>query len=109
VKILNLRNAKASLSSVIEEAQHERVLVTRHGKPTALIIGVEGEDLEDLLTRSSPEFWKMIEERRKSTRPRISLGDVEERIKARSSTGKRPQKTTPKRKRKSSKPRSKAI
>jgi antitoxin (DNA-binding transcriptional repressor) of toxin-antitoxin stability system len=35
------------------------VLITKHGKPAALIIGVEGEDLEDLLTMANPRFWEM--------------------------------------------------
>jgi hypothetical protein len=33
-------------------ADASRVLVTRHGKPAAIIIGVEGEDIADLMTRS---------------------------------------------------------
>jgi prevent-host-death family protein len=79
MKIVNLRDAKATLSSVIDEAQQERVLITRHGKPTALIIGVEGEDLEDLLTRTDPSFWRMIEDRRAAKRPRVSLAEMESR------------------------------
>ena len=79
MKIVNLRDAKATLSSVVDEAQEERVLITRHGKPTALIIGVEGEDLEGLLTRSDPNFWRLIEERRASKRKRVSLEEMESR------------------------------
>jgi hypothetical protein len=48
----------------MRSAQKEQVLVTRHGKPAVLIRGVEGEELEDLLTASDPAFWKMIEARR---------------------------------------------
>lgn len=100
MKIVNLRDAKATLSSVVDEAQGERVLITRHGKPTALIIGVEGEDLEDLLTRADPSFWKMIEDRRASKRPRASLEDVESRTTKRTkrSVKKRPSKKRRKKK-----------
>jgi antitoxin (DNA-binding transcriptional repressor) of toxin-antitoxin stability system len=56
-----------------------RVLVTRHGKPAALIIGVEGEDFEDLMTRSDPKFWQMIEARRKASKT-ISAGEMRKRL-----------------------------
>jgi prevent-host-death family protein len=65
MKVVAVREAKASLSEYIEEAQRDRVLITRHGKPAALVIGVEGETLEDLLTMGNPRFWEMIEDRRR--------------------------------------------
>jgi prevent-host-death family protein len=65
MKIVAVREAKASLSEYIEKAQQDRVLITKHGKPAALIIGVEGEDLEDLITMTNPRFWEMIEDRRR--------------------------------------------
>ena len=68
MKVVALGRAKNELSAYVDQAQHERVLVTRHGKPAVLIIGVEGEDFEDLMTRSDPEFWRMIEARRKASK-----------------------------------------
>lgn len=65
MKVVAVREAKASLSECIEEAQRDRVLITRHGRPAALVIGVEGETLEDLLTMANPRFWEMIEDRRR--------------------------------------------
>ena len=65
MKVVAVREAKASLSEYIEESQRDRVLITRHGKPAALVIGVEGEELEDLLTMANPRFWEMIEDRRR--------------------------------------------
>jgi len=64
MKVVAVREAKASLSEYIDKAQRDRVLITKHGKPAALVIGVEGEDLEDLLTMANPRFWEMIEDRR---------------------------------------------
>ncbi len=52
---------KTSLDSCIDEAQQERVIVTRKGKPVALIIGIDEEQLD--LGRDD-SFWKLIEERR---------------------------------------------
>jgi prevent-host-death family protein len=78
MKIVAVREAKASLSEYIEKAQQDRVLITRHGKPAALIIGVEGEDLEDLLTMTNPRFWEMIEDRRRENAS-SSLAEVRAR------------------------------
>src|SRR3954463_14494393 len=79
MKVIALGKAKNSLSEYVNQAQHGRVLVTRHGKPAALIIGVEGEDFEDLMTRSDPDFWRMIESRRKASK-NIPAGEMRKRL-----------------------------
>ncbi len=79
MKVVPLGQAKNELSAYVEEAQHDRVLVTRHGKPAALIIGVVGEDFEDLMTRSDPELWQMIEARR-ATSKTISSDEMRRRL-----------------------------
>jgi len=79
MKIVALAEAKNSLSAYIDDAQHDRVLVTRHGRPAALIIGVEGEQFEDLLTRSDSRFWEMIESRRKASKT-FSAAEMRRRL-----------------------------
>jgi antitoxin YefM len=74
MKVVALRAAKESLSEYVARAQKERILITRHGKPAALMIGVEGHDVEDLITAADPEFWRMIEARRRE--PAISLEEL---------------------------------
>jgi hypothetical protein len=59
----------------MESAQHERILVTRNGKLLAVVVGIENKDEEDLRLEASPDFWRMIEERRR--RPTRRLEDVE--------------------------------
>jgi len=78
MKVVALREAKQSLSGCVDDAQRDRVLITRHGKPAALVIGVEGQDLEDVLLLSNPRFWEMIEARRKQ--PTSSLEEVRARL-----------------------------
>ena len=68
MKVVALGRAKNEFSTYVEEAQHERVLVTRHGRPAAIIIGVAGETIEDLMTRSDRELWEVIEARRKAAK-----------------------------------------
>lgn len=65
MKLVAMHEAKAKLSEYVAVSQKDRVLITNHGKPAALVIGVEGANLEDLLTQSNPRFWAMIEEARK--------------------------------------------
>ena len=88
MKVVAVREAKASLSEYIDKAQRDRVLITKHGKPAALIIGVEGEDLEDLLTMGNPLFWEMIEERRRKNGS-SSLAEVRARYGVPTSRGQR--------------------
>jgi prevent-host-death family protein len=82
MKIVAIKDAKAKLSGYCEEAQEQRVLITKHGKPLVLVIGVEGQDLEDVLTASNPKFWELIEERRRQ--PTISSAEMRRRLKKRS-------------------------
>jgi prevent-host-death family protein len=65
MKFVGLKQAKAHLSEFVETAQRDRVLITRRGRPAALVIGVEGQDVEQVLLGSDAAFWKMIQERRK--------------------------------------------
>lgn len=74
MKVVGLREAKQQLSGCVVRAQRERVLITRQGRPAALMIGVEGHDLEDVLLMQNPRFWKMIEARR--AEPTLRLDEV---------------------------------
>jgi antitoxin (DNA-binding transcriptional repressor) of toxin-antitoxin stability system len=56
---------KADLESCISQAQQERVVIVRNGRPVALVVGVEGMDPEQLELGSSDKFWKLIARRRK--------------------------------------------
>ncbi|HZS39418.1 MAG TPA: type II toxin-antitoxin system prevent-host-death family antitoxin [Polyangia bacterium] len=49
MKVVALQAAKQSLSGIVHEAQRERIVITRHGKPVVMMIGIEGEDLEKVL------------------------------------------------------------
>ena len=55
----------ATLEICIKNARRDRVVVTRNGKPVALVLGVEGLDEEQLQLGSSEKFWTLIEERRR--------------------------------------------
>jgi prevent-host-death family protein len=78
MKVVAVREAKQQLSGRIDRAQKERVLITRRGKPAALVIGVQGQDLEEVLLMQNPLFWELIETRRK--RPTVSLAEIRKRF-----------------------------
>lgn len=78
MKTVALREAKQSLSGFVARSQRERVLITKHGRPAAVVIGVEGHDFEDVLVAEDPAFWRLIEERRRQRT--LSLSDVRARL-----------------------------
>ena len=56
---------QATLDTCVNDARHERVLITQNGLPVALVIGLEGMDEEQVRLGSSDEFWRAISERRR--------------------------------------------
>jgi len=75
MKRVALEQLPKEIAELIASAQRERVVITSNGEPYALIVGVEYKDEEDLQLEFSPDFWRMIEERRRST-VSIPLKDV---------------------------------
>jgi prevent-host-death family protein len=68
----------ATLETCVKNARRGRVVVTRKGKPVAVVVGVEGLDAEELQLGSSEKFWTLIEERRRQKT--ISRTQLEKRI-----------------------------
>jgi antitoxin (DNA-binding transcriptional repressor) of toxin-antitoxin stability system len=81
---------QATLDACIKNAQQERVVITRNGKPIALIVGVEGMDKEQLQLGSSDKFWKLIEKRRKDKT--VIRAELEQRLKKNGIRGRRQKK-----------------
>ena len=81
MKTVNVRNMQKKISECVDIAQKEAVVVTRHGQPAAIVIGVEGHDWEDVFYQTSPVFWKRIEERRRGRT--ISFAEMKQRVEAR--------------------------
>ena len=76
MKVVNLE--QTNLDTCVNDAQRERVVITRNGKPVALIVGVEGMDEEQLALGSSEKFWTLIAERR--TQKTVSRAEMEQHI-----------------------------
>jgi antitoxin (DNA-binding transcriptional repressor) of toxin-antitoxin stability system len=56
---------QATLDTCVQEAQRERLIITRDGIPVALMVGLEGLDEEQVQLGSSDEFWRLLAERRR--------------------------------------------
>ena len=82
MKVKALGRAKQELSETVDESQEEHVLITRHGKPAALLVGVEGMEVEEVVIASNPRFWELVEQRRNDPRPSFSIAEVRERLRA---------------------------
>jgi len=65
MKTVSMKNLQKHLKKSLDAAQQHKVVITRKGKPAAILIGVEGEDWETVVLQTSAPFWKLIEKRRK--------------------------------------------
>jgi antitoxin (DNA-binding transcriptional repressor) of toxin-antitoxin stability system len=72
---------KTDLESCINQAQRERVVIVRNGKPIALIVGIEGMDPEQLELGSNEKFWELITTRREQRG--ISRASLEKKLNSR--------------------------
>jgi len=80
MKTISVRDLQKKIRESVDEAQKDRVVVTRNGKPAALLIGVEGQDWEIVVLQTSAPFWKFIEKRRKEKT--IPLREMLKRVKS---------------------------
>ena len=78
MKTISVRELQKHIKEVVDSAQHDRVVVTRHGEPAAVLLGVEGKDWETVVIETSPAFWDLIEARREE--PTLSADELELRI-----------------------------
>jgi antitoxin (DNA-binding transcriptional repressor) of toxin-antitoxin stability system len=81
---------KINIGTCIADAQADRIVVTRNGKPVALIVGVEGLDAEQVELGTSSAFWQLIAERRKGKT--ISRAELERRLQRRDSLARKKRK-----------------
>ena len=78
MKEIALDRLALSVDQSLRVAQQDKVLILRHGKPYAVVVGLEDKDKEDWAFASSPAFWKMIRERRRQKG--IPLAQAEARL-----------------------------
>lgn len=67
MKKLTFEQLPTEIQQLLHDVATKRVLILRNGSPFAVIAGVGLKDEEDLELEESPEFWRMIQERRRET------------------------------------------
>jgi prevent-host-death family protein len=54
VKTVTVRDLQKRVKQCVDDAQRDHVVITRHGKPAAVLVGVEGADWDTLALQSTP-------------------------------------------------------
>lgn len=78
MKTVTVRDLQKRVKECVDHAQEDHVVITRHGKPAAVLVGVEGEDWDAVVLQTDPRFWKLIRARRKQ--PTVSLRQLKTRL-----------------------------
>jgi prevent-host-death family protein len=79
MKNIAAQELKSNLDAVLNSAQGERIVISRHGKPCAVLVGIEDYDAEDLRLAASQEFWQLIRSRRNGGKS-LPISDVESKL-----------------------------
>ena len=78
MKIASVAEVKSQLSAFLKATEAGPVVVTRNGRPVAVIVGVEdGDEIERLLMAYSPRLQAILAESRRQVRDGDVLGHEE--------------------------------
>lgn len=81
MRTVDIAEATGSLSEYARQIRRGPVVVTRRGRPLAVVVAVQGLDLETLSLSTNPDFIALIERSRASYRANggLSLDQVRRR------------------------------
>ena len=78
MKIAPVAEIKAQFSAYLRSSEEGPIVVTRHGKPVAVLLSVDDEeDLERLIVAYSPKFRRLLEAGREQIREGEGQGHEE--------------------------------
>jgi prevent-host-death family protein len=82
MRTVDISEATGSLSEYARQIRRGPVVVTRRGKPVAVVVAVRGLDLETLSLSTNPDFIALIERSRADYRATggLSLDQVRRRF-----------------------------
>jgi len=78
MKIISVRDLQKRVRESVDAAQSDRVVITRSGKPAAVLVGVEGQDWETVVLETNAKFWRLIAKRRKQRT--VSMAEMRKRL-----------------------------
>ncbi len=74
MKIAPVADVKARFSAYLKESEEGPVIVTRNGKPVAVLISMENEEeLERIILAYSPKFQGLLEKSRNQIQDRSGI------------------------------------
>lgn len=81
MKTISIRDLQKKIKESVDASQSDRLVVTRRGKPAAILVGVEGADWETVVLETKAAFWRLIEKRRRQ--PTVSLAEMRKKFRSR--------------------------
>jgi len=72
MKTISVRELQKCIKECVDHSQKACVVVTRHGRPSAILVGVEGKDWEHLVTHTAPELSKYIAAKPRRTKAKTT-------------------------------------
>lgn len=81
MKRATVQDLQKRAGEFVAKSQKDRIVITQHGQPAAVLVGVAKQDWESVALQTDPKFWKLIRARRKQ--PTRSLAQVRERLRSR--------------------------
>ena len=82
MKTIPATELTTNLDAILTSSQSERIVISREGKPCAVLVGIQDYDAEDVELATSPDFWRMIQQRR-TEGSSVPLAEVEARLTSR--------------------------
>ncbi|MFQ5916430.1 MAG: type II toxin-antitoxin system prevent-host-death family antitoxin [Candidatus Binatia bacterium] len=63
MKIVSVKEVKDKLSHYLKAAEKEDIIITKNGRPTAVVHHLGEDEMEDYLLEHDPKFRRKIERR----------------------------------------------
>jgi prevent-host-death family protein len=79
MKVVTVQDAK--MDQCIKDARRDHLVITRNGRPVAMVVPLKGMDLEQVELGLSDKFWRLIRSRR--AQKTISRAELERRLEER--------------------------
>jgi prevent-host-death family protein len=78
MRIASVADVKAKLSGYIKESESGPIIVTKNGRPVAVLLGVQDEDeIERMVLAYSPKFKRIMHVAEKQLREGKGIGHQE--------------------------------
>ena len=78
MKTISVRDLQKKVRESVDAAQSDRIVITRRGRPAAVLVGVGGAEWETVVLETNANFWHLINKRRKQGT--LSLDEMRKKV-----------------------------